>query len=714
MKKIIFTTLLYFIVTNTFSQIIKPIVNEKTKLYDYINTANNNKINKYSYDQASTFSDGMAKVNRNGLWGFINQNGDEIIPCRYLSALDFKEGLAAVSIGDLIITENFSFPNNEKYGVINKEGKVVIPFEFKEIGLYIKGLARASKLENKELWGWIDNKGNWTITPKFSDADDFNENGMAKVRIVKKNLKDQYETTFGYIDYKGNYIIQPNYSYLGSIKEGLILANYSEDGKYGFLDIKGRSAIPFNYDNAADFFEDFAIVAKKMINNEYAHGYINKVGYEIIPLEFEDAENFQNGKALVRQNLKLHWINKSGNPINANEYDVVENFILHDKESEIKEIERSRFAIVSKNGFWGAINQKGVEIIPVIYDSIGKCENGFVVLKNNTIKYLNERNELDEKLKNYFFENKNGAFFAYENQGYYYKGNNFDKFESQYENLNNISNFKKGKLLKSGDIVFNDSLIINKNETFLGISQKNKTTFIENKYDSLKYYDNFYASFIVAYKKQGLDLIVDLGVSAKEIKIYHTNYVDIENYNPDRPSGITNRYPTGFKIKQNGYWGFAIIDNQFNISELLQPIYEDIGFRIQLFDSLIPVKLKGKWGLINYNTKKIIIPFKYDLLGDYNDNNAIGVKMNNKWAFVNIDNVMVTPFKYDDIMYWSSNLCAVKLNNKWGYINNEGILKIPCIFDEVTRPDRYFNHHVKINKMTFYYEIKYSLMFNDY
>ena len=167
MKKIIFTTLLYFIVTNTFSQIIKPIVNEKTKLYDYINTANNNKINKYSYDQASTFSDGMAKVNRNGLWGFINENGDEIIPCKYLSASDFKEGLAAVSIGDLTITENFSFPKNQKYGVINKEGKVVIPFEFKEIGLFINGLARASTLEIFNLWGWIDIKGNWIITPKF-------------------------------------------------------------------------------------------------------------------------------------------------------------------------------------------------------------------------------------------------------------------------------------------------------------------------------------------------------------------------------------------------------------------------------------------------------------------------------------------------------------------------------------------------------------------
>ena len=55
MKKIIFTTLLYFIVTNTFSQIIKPIVNEKTKLYDYINTANNNKINNFFFNKLEAF-----------------------------------------------------------------------------------------------------------------------------------------------------------------------------------------------------------------------------------------------------------------------------------------------------------------------------------------------------------------------------------------------------------------------------------------------------------------------------------------------------------------------------------------------------------------------------------------------------------------------------------------------------------------------------------
>ena len=50
-------------------------------------------------------------------YGFINKEGKEVIPFKYDDASDFSEGLARVLL-------------NHKEGFINKEGKVVIPFKY--------------------------------------------------------------------------------------------------------------------------------------------------------------------------------------------------------------------------------------------------------------------------------------------------------------------------------------------------------------------------------------------------------------------------------------------------------------------------------------------------------------------------------------------------------------------------------------------------------
>ena len=48
------------------------------------------------YDGAWNFSEGLVSVETEGLWGFVNENGDEIVPCKYDMAFEFSEGLARV------------------------------------------------------------------------------------------------------------------------------------------------------------------------------------------------------------------------------------------------------------------------------------------------------------------------------------------------------------------------------------------------------------------------------------------------------------------------------------------------------------------------------------------------------------------------------------------------------------------------------------------
>ncbi len=58
------------------------------------------------YESVESFSSGMAKVLKNGKYGYIDKTGKLIIPCIYDEASDFDQGLARVWKGDVVQTIN--------------------------------------------------------------------------------------------------------------------------------------------------------------------------------------------------------------------------------------------------------------------------------------------------------------------------------------------------------------------------------------------------------------------------------------------------------------------------------------------------------------------------------------------------------------------------------------------------------------------------------
>ena len=49
---------------------------------------------KYQYNYKSAFSGGMAVVKKNGKYGYVNKNGEEVIKCQYDEAVSFLGDLA--------------------------------------------------------------------------------------------------------------------------------------------------------------------------------------------------------------------------------------------------------------------------------------------------------------------------------------------------------------------------------------------------------------------------------------------------------------------------------------------------------------------------------------------------------------------------------------------------------------------------------------------
>lgn len=99
------------------------------------------------FDDALPFhSEGLAAVKQRNKWGFIDQNGNQVIDFKYEEAKSFGGHLGAVKL-------------NGKWGYLSLRGDVAIDYLFEEAGSFYKGIApvkindRYSLLKLKEYEG---------------------------------------------------------------------------------------------------------------------------------------------------------------------------------------------------------------------------------------------------------------------------------------------------------------------------------------------------------------------------------------------------------------------------------------------------------------------------------------------------------------------------------------------------------------------------------
>lgn len=247
---------------------------------------------------------------------------------------NFSEGLAAVC-------------KDDKWGYINKAGKIVIPFEYE----------------------WVDN---------FKD-------GIAIVRTAKL-LKGSYSYSCGVIDRVGKYIIPLEYDYLLRLYEGLFEASKSD--KIGIIDATGKVIIPFEYERMKTYYFDDNTTAAfseglAVVQKGSKWGYINKANKVVIPFMYDEATHFGEGLAAVSiygESSYSGYIDKTGKVlIKCKGYTAVEPF------SDGLALVRGKMNAVGENGEFGYIDKTGEFIIPFeIYNDAGSFKNGIASVRNNS------------------------------------------------------------------------------------------------------------------------------------------------------------------------------------------------------------------------------------------------------------------------------------------------------------------------------------------
>ena len=200
------------------------------------------------YDWQDNFIwNGLIKVRLDGKYGFINKDGEEIIPCKYEDADNIPDGLIRVK-------------SAEGWGFVNENGEEIISCKYEYAGAFSDGLARVKSAEG---WGFVNKNGEEIISCKYEDADDFFD-GLARV---------QSKEGWGFVNKEGEEIIPCKYEDAYAFEGGLSLVK-SKEG-YGFINNDGEEIIPCKYEDAHGFLFG-ANTAEVKLNGEWIN--IDKTG----------------------------------------------------------------------------------------------------------------------------------------------------------------------------------------------------------------------------------------------------------------------------------------------------------------------------------------------------------------------------------------------------------------------------------------------------
>lgn len=183
------------------------------------------------YLEVDRFSEGICFVKTlNGLWGAIDKSGNMVMKAqfdgKYINQF-FKDGYINVS---KIVKQNGEFVKKES--LVGRNGKPIQGFDwrFDEVGRFYNDRAQ---FVNDDKYGFLDRKGKIVIPNIYDYASVFTEGYV----VVAKEINGKY--VWGCLDENGTCVIPFEYDDLTDIHNGFSLAR--KDGKVGFVDVYGNS-----------------------------------------------------------------------------------------------------------------------------------------------------------------------------------------------------------------------------------------------------------------------------------------------------------------------------------------------------------------------------------------------------------------------------------------------------------------------------------------
>lgn len=507
----------------------------------------------------------------------------------------------------------FTLEQNQKYGVIDRNGNIVIEAEYGAVQIPNPSKAifvcvKEYNENTKEYETVVYNEKKEVLLSNYKNVQAISIYTNVNSTPYEKSVLTYKENgKYGLINLEGKQITKPVYDEISSInyKEGTFLVKQNE--LEGIINMKGKVIIKCEYESVTsdNYYSEngnkkqAGFIVSKKTEDGYRYGYANYRGTIILNPIYTQLERvteianekgvyfiaFENGQAGLLKNNK---------EILNYEYEDIQYNVL------------GSIFVTKRNGKYGAVNQEGTTVLYPEYDNV--YTGGM---------YLNALKDKD--------------IFIFDLNGNKIETNEVSKTKT--ENANYYITIDKNNKYKVVDS--KDNIIIDKDYTYIeylpgdyfiverdsksGIIDSNGKSVIELKYDSISRINE---TDILQMEKD------------KNIALYNLNMKEIVSMDnaivkevKDEKAYILLYSDTDFKY----------LDKNGNILTS-QNLFEN--------NSLFAKNINGKWGFVDEDGN-LKVQNDYELVTDFNKYGFAGIKKDGKWGSINQNGEVVQEPTYD-------------------------------------------------------------------
>lgn len=453
----------------------------------------------------------------------------------------------------------------------------------------------------------------------------------------------------------------------GLIKTLLSGSAFNFDGQSTFVSLQGKRLCSLDFNYTGDFCDGLSQVGISGIG----YGYVDSEMRFAIPMKYNRAEKFKNGKAVVNRNDTWYYIDKLGNETairpsgSEQNYQEVGTFSEGLCKVSSLKLRLMDLAYYSDNqdiaGLWGFIDETGHEIIPLQYIYANDFSGGIAIVCKG--KWT-----IDEKDNKYWTEEE--LWGAIDKEGNEQIPFVFDEIKffwgvddvfmatcggggnSCWGVIDNHGNWLAEPIFEDIDYIYQDGLFAfyeankwsNPDNVMLGIYDINQNKVIfEPQFFDVSFRDDGYIEVEVFDFELGrkVERIIDRDGREKFHSIYSSIHTWKEPYEVVIRDGQGERY--------------GLIDKNGNV--ILPCKYDAVWSGISVETQRMIYIEDGKQGVRDFNDKIIIEPKYYEIHGLDKPflTVRVGEKDNYNEGLITQDGAEVLPAVYEHISWCRDN-----------------------------------------------------------
>ena len=328
-------------------------------------------IENFDSKQNIWYEENILRVYKNEKYGLIDLEGKTILNCDYDEITSLKS-----------VKENFIVRQNDKVGLVNSKGQEIIKIQYKEIKTLKEGYKNEYIIvDENDNCGVISTSGTIILEPAYKQIKYL---GNAEIYAV---LIDNVWTLIK----KNGEVINNAYNYISVKGENVVV---EKDGKYGIITTKGEEKITPTYESL-----EYAFSVYYIANQEGKYGIINIDNEPIIPFEYLNMYYVEDKSILIGDITTTETVIFDNNLaqklkglfVFEDEYikaridgqNKYYNYRFEEKQNR-ELLTKNTLFVSEKDGKYGYLNVSGEIVVDYIYDDAKEQnEAGYAAVKKD-------------------------------------------------------------------------------------------------------------------------------------------------------------------------------------------------------------------------------------------------------------------------------------------------------------------------------------------